>query len=129
MEREKRLAVVLALGIGIVLFICTAASQIIYWKLLPQVEVVEGVWKENGFVIPKEALYIGTQGECVYYIEEREGIFQTEYIVKEVLVTVIEERIEEGTVTIRGVYHPDWVYALKADSPLQNGMEVSIVAE
>lgn len=75
MEREKRLAVGLALGIGIVLFLCTAASQIIYWKLLPQVERAE------------------------------------------------------GTVTIRGVYHPDWVYASNADSPLQNGMEISIVAE
>lgn len=111
------------------LFLCTATSQIIYWKLLPQVERAEGTWEENGFVLPKEALYTGTQGECVYYIEEREGIFRTEYIVKEVLVTVIEENIEEGTVTIRGVYHPDWVYASNADSPLQNGMVVSIVAE
>lgn len=127
MEREKRLAVVLTLGIGIVLFICTVASQIIYWKLLPQVEVVEGVWKENGFVLPKEALYTGTQGECLYYIEEREGIFQTEYIVKEVLVTVIEENMEEGTVTVHGVYNPEWVYASNADGLLQNEVEVKVV--
>ena len=127
MEREKRLAVVLALGIGVVLLICTAASQMIYWKLLPQVEVTEGDWKENGFVLPKEALYIGTQGECVYYIEEREGRFQTEYIVKEVLVTVVEENMKEGAVTVRGVYNPDWVYASNADSLLQNGVEVKVV--
>uniref|UniRef100_UPI004056DDEE hypothetical protein n=1 Tax=Agathobacter sp. TaxID=2021311 RepID=UPI004056DDEE len=127
MEREKRLAVFLALGIGAVLLICTAAAQMIYWKLLPQVEVAEGDWKENGFVLPKEALYTGIQGECVYYIEEREGRFQTEYIVKEVLVTVVEENMEEGTVTVRGVYNPDWVYASNADSLLQNGVEVKIV--
>ena len=127
MEREKRLATVLALGIGLLLCICTVMSQIIYWKLLPQVEVVEGNWKENGFVLSKEALYTGTQGECVYYIEEREGRFQTEYIVKEVLVTVVEENMAEGTVTIRGIYNPDWVYAANADSPLQNGMEVKVL--
>ncbi len=127
MEREKRLAMVLALGIGVVLLICTAVSQMIYWKLLPQVEVAEGDWKENGFVLPKEALYTGTQGECVYYIEEREGRFQTEYIVKEVLVTVVEKNIEEGTVTVRGVYNPDWMYAANADGLLQNGVEVKVV--
>ena len=126
MEREKHLAMRLALGIGVVLFLCTIASQIIYWKLLPQVEVVEGIWEENGFVLPKGAVYTGTQGECVYYIEEREGRFRTEYIVKEVLVTVIAENKEEGTVTVRGVYNPDWVYACNADGLLQNGVEVKV---
>ena len=90
-------------------------------------ELVEGVWKENGFVLPKEALYTGTQGECLYYIEEREGIFQTEYIVKEVLVTVIEENMEEGTVMVHGVYNPEWVYASNADGLLQNEVEVKVV--
>ena len=127
MEREKRLAVFLGFGIGAVLLVCTVVSQMIYWKLLPQVEVAEGNWKENGFVLPKEALYMGTQGECVYYIEEREGRFKTEYIVKEVLVIVEEENIEKGTVTVRGVYNPNWVYAANADGLLQNGVEVKVV--
>lgn len=63
----------------------------------------------------------------MYYIEEREGRFQTEYIVKEVLVTVVEENMEEGTVTVRGVYNPDWIYAANADGLLQNGVEVKVL--
>lgn len=127
MNREKRLAVILALGIGGILLICTVASQFIYWRLLPQVMAVEGEWIEDGFVLPKEALYTGSQGECVYYIEEKKDRFQTKYIVKEVLVTVVAEDSEKGTVTVLGVYNPDWQYAANADRPLRNGMEVKIL--
>lgn len=127
MEREKRFAIVLSVGIGIILLFCTIAAQFIYWRLLPQVQVVEGEWIEAGFVLPKEALYTGSQGTCVYYIEEKTDRFQTKYIVKEILVTVTAEDSEKGTVTVLGIYNPDWKYAANASYSLQNGMEVKVL--
>ena len=124
MNWEKRLAVLLSIGIGMVLVICTIASQIIYEKLLPSVEVVLAEWTKEGYVLPKEALYISLDGECVYYIEEKKERSHMKYVVKKVLVTVVEENSE--TVTVQGIYSPEWVYALGADSALENGMEVKI---
>lgn len=157
MSREKRLAVVLSVGLGILLLGCTVASQVIYLHLLPQVQVVEGSWEDTGFVLPAEAVYPSAQGDCVYYIEEKPGRVGTKYVVKEVLVTVEEncdvaENMEqngkeqasvdkknegkEGTeqasangtkVIVRGIYNPDWVYAANASAPLSDGVEVKIV--
>lgn len=134
MSREKRLAVVLSVGLGILLLGCTVASQVIYLHLLPQVQVVEGSWEETGFVLPAEAVYSSAQGDCVYYIEEKPGRGGTKYVVKEVLVTMeensdeAEDMEEEGTkVVVRGIYNPDWVFAANASSPLSDGAEVKIV--
>ncbi len=124
MNWEKRLAVFLSIGIGTILICCTLASQIIYQKLLPSVEVVSAEWTKEGYILPKEALYTSLEGECVYYIEEKEERSQTKYVVKKVLVTVVAE--DSKMVTVQGIYSPEWVYALGADGALDNGVEVKI---
>lgn len=126
MSREKRLARAFACGLGIVLVICTAASQMIYWRMLPKVQAVEAHWGEGGFVLPEEALYTGPQGTCVYCIEEKQGRFGEIYLVKAVLVTVEEQDKTEGSVTVRGIYDDKWIYAVGASAPLADGVEVKI---
>ena len=127
MSREKRLAKTLAGGLAIVLLVCTFASQLIYWRMLPKGRTVEAYWQESGFVLPKEALYKSPQGTCVYCIEEKKKRFGPEYFVKAVLVTVEDEDEEKGTVTVRGIYNDKWIYAMGADAPLSDGAEVKIV--
>lgn len=124
-EREKKMAAVLAVIIGVILFICTAASQFIYQKLLPQVHRVEAVWQEDGFRIPKDALYVSRNGNCIYAIEEKTDGYKTKYVLKEVLVTIIKE--EEMNVIVLGIYTPEWTYAAGGNVALEDKMEVKIV--
>lgn len=124
MNGEKRLAVVLSIGIGTILIFCTIASQIIYQKLLPSVEIVQAEWTKEGYLLPREALYTSLEGECVYYIEEKKERSKTKYVVKKVLVTVVAE--DNSIVTVQGIYSPEWVYASGADGDLDNGVEVKI---
>ena len=126
MTRDKRLAAALAAILGILLFICTIASQIIYQRLLPEVQVVEGAWSEGGFTLPADALFTGTQGDCAYYMEEKPGRFGTKYLVREVYVTVLNRNEAEGTVTVRGIYDPKWVYAAGDRLVLSDGLEVKV---
>ena len=125
MEREKKTAVMLALVIGTILFICTIASGIIYQRLLPQVQKAEAVWKEDGYILPKEAVFVSKNGNCIYAIEEEAGRYQTKFILKEVLITIIRE--DGNFVIVRGIYNPEWNYAIGEDERLANGMEVKIV--
>ena len=124
-EREKKMAVVLAVIIGVVLFSCTIASQFIYQKLLPQVHKVEAVWQEDGYKLPKNALYVSRNGNCIYGIEEKTDGYKTKYVLKEVLVTIIKE--DGMHVIVQGIYNPEWTYAAGGDVALENEMEVKIV--
>lgn len=124
MERDKKIAVALAGIIGVVLLTCTVASQFIYQGLLPQVRRVDAVWQEDGYVLPKEALYVSINGDCIYAIEEKTDRYQTKYILKEVLITIIKE--EEKNVIVLGIYNPEWDYAAGEGIALENGMEVKI---
>lgn len=126
MERDKKTAVALTIIIGLILLCCTVASSIIYQKLLPQVRMVEAVWQDGGYVLPKDALYVSMNGDCVYGIEEKKDRYQKKYIAKEVIVTIIEEDIDAGTVTVRGIYNPEWKYAAGADGAIGNDVEVKI---
>ncbi len=124
MNSEKRLALWLSAGLGILLLICTAASQIIWQRLLPQVRIVEGAWSEEGFSLPGDVLFACPQGDCVYYIEEKPGRFGSRYLVRQAFVTVLDQDANANTVTVRGIYNPDWVFAAGADLTLSDGMEV-----
>ncbi len=127
MGGEKRFAKILAIGTCIVLLICTAASQVIYWRMLPDVQAVEAHWQGVGFVLPQEAVFAEPEGTCVYCIEEKQGRFGPRYLLRAVLVTVEETNAREGTVTVRGIYQEGQIYAVNADAPLQNGAEVKVV--
>lgn len=127
MSREKRVAKALACGLGLTLIVCTIASQLIYWRMLPRVRTTEAHWGDGGFVLPQEALYASPQGTCVYCIEEKEERFGPKYLVKAVLVTVEARDEREGTVTVRGIYDDKWIYAAGADAPLADGAEVKLV--
>ena len=129
MERDKKIAITLTIIIGAILLCCTVASGIIYQKLLPQVRMVEAVWQDGGYVLPKEALYVSMNGDCVYGIEEKEDRYQKKYIAKEVIVTIIEEDTDAGTVKVRGIYNPEWKYAAGADGAIGNDVEVKIIQE
>lgn len=125
MNREKRLAVMLAVLCGVLLLGCTVASQIIYRTMLPEVSVAEAVW-DDGFMLPEGALYTGMQGYSVYYIVEKDARFGKKYIVKEVPVTLERKNSGEGTVVVLGIYSMDWVYAADASATLSDGMEVKL---
>lgn len=127
MSGEKRFALILAATTCAVLLICTAASQVIYWRMLPQVHAVGAYWEDTGFVLPQEAVFAGREGTCVYCIEEKEGRFGPEYRIRAVLVTVEKTDVQKGTVTVRGIYQEGQVYASDADAPLQDGEEVKVV--
>ncbi len=126
MSREKHLAKTLSVWTGIILLICTIASQIIYRQMLPVVRAVEPDWQENGFVLPREALFTSPEGTCVYYIEERQNRSGPGYLIRAVLVTVQSENPADGTVIVRGIYDPGKQYAASADITPADGMEVKI---
>jgi len=75
--------------------------------------------------LPKDALYRSMNGDGVYYMKEKEGRFQTKYIVKEVLVTIIAEDV--AAVTVNGIYNSEWVYAAGADKKLSDGVNVKVI--
>lgn len=127
MSGEKRVAKILAIGVCVLLVACTAASQMIYWRMLPDVQAVRGHWQNTGFVLPQEAVFAGPQGTCVYCIEEKQGRFGPKYLLRAVLVTVEETDTRAGTVIVRGIYQEGQVYAAGADVPLQDGEEVKVV--
>ena len=124
MKRDKKIAIVLAITISIILFICTITSQLIYQKLLPQVHKVEAVWQEDGYILPKDAVFLSKNGDCIYSIEEVSDGYQVKYFLKEVLVTIVRE--EEKKVIVRGIYDPGYSYAVGIDVVLENGMEVKV---
>lgn len=124
MERDKKIAVILAAIISIILFACTVASQLIYKKLLPQVHRVEAVWQEDGYILPKNAVFLSKNGDCIYSIEEVSDGYQVKYFLKEVLVTIVRE--EKTNVIVRGIYDSECSYAVGVDTVLENGMEVKI---
>lgn len=123
MNREKRLALILAAALGALLLICTVVSQQIYDRLLPRVQIVTGSWQEEGFVLPSEALFKDPQGDCVYYMEEKQERSGSRYVVRTAYVTVLGRDDAAGTVTVRGIYNPDWVYAAGSEE-LSDGLEV-----
>ena len=69
-------------------------------------------------------LFACPQGDCVYYIEEKPGRFGSRYLVRQAFVTVLDQDANANTVTVRGIYNPDWVFAAGADLTLSDGMEV-----
>lgn len=127
MSREKRLAKSLACVLGCVLLVCTAAAQLIYWRMLPRVQAVEAYWGDGGFVLPQEALYMSPQGTCVYCIVEKQERFGPQYRLKAVLVTVETQDKKEGTVMVRGIYDDKWIYAVGTGALLEDGVEVKVV--
>lgn len=127
MDREKRAALILSAIIGVILLICTAASQVIYWKLLPRVREVEAVWTEEGALLPTDALYHGMHGTCIYVVEQREGRFGIKYVVKEVPVDVVREDTASQKVVLQGIYNPEWIYAAGAEGQLKDGIEVKVM--
>lgn len=124
MERDKKIVVVLAISISTILFACTAASQLIYQKLLPRVRRVEAIWQEDGYRLPKDAIFSNKNGECIYGIEEVSDGYQMKYFLKEILVTIVRE--EEMDVIVRGIYDPEYSYAVGVDAVLENEMEVKL---
>ncbi len=127
MGGEKRFAKTLAVGACVVLLACTVVSQVIYWRMLPDVRAVKARWQDTGFVLPQGAVFAEPQGTCVYCIEEKEGRFGPKYLLRAVLVTVEETNEKEGEVTVRGIYQEGQIYASDADAPLRNGAEVKVV--
>ena len=127
LEWDKKIAITLSGIIGMVLIGCTVVSGIIYQRLLPEVRMVEAVWQDGGYVLPKDALYESRNGDCIYGIEEKKDKYQIKFILKEVLVTILKEDVKAKTVTVRGIYNPEWKYAAGADKSIGNDVEVKII--
>lgn len=126
MSLEKRLIAAVAKCLAMLLLTCTVEAQLIYRRLLPRTQAVEAVYEEAGYRLPETALFTCPEGTCVYRIQEKRGRFGPEYHIKAVLVTV--EMRDAGSVWVRGIYSPDWLYAAGATAPLTDGAEVLLLA-
>lgn len=125
MSVEKRIAVVLAVVLVILLLQCTFVAQQHLERTLPHVIAEPISVDEAGeIVFPPEAVTCRPDGTCcVYRLTEEKGAFGIpQYFVKE--VRIYTEQRTDGLLTVQGLYNLLDPYVISTSDPLQDGSQV-----